>query len=74
MFRGLAELKDERAIPMPLDTTAYGCPLQARSAAMRALGKLGGEKGLAPEAIKRRLAEVIDTIRSKARRKRSVRA
>jgi hypothetical protein len=38
--RGLAELKDERAIPMPLDTTAYGCPPQARSATMRALGKL----------------------------------
>jgi hypothetical protein len=37
VFRGLAELKDERAIPMPLDTTAYGGPLQARSAAMRAL-------------------------------------
>jgi len=49
---------------MPLDTTAYGYPLQARSAAMRALGKLSGEKDLAPEAIKRRLSEVIDAIRS----------
>ena len=62
VFRGLAALKDERAIPMPLDTTAYGCPLQARSAAMHALGKLGGEKDLAPEATKRRLAEVIDWV------------
>jgi aminopeptidase N len=60
VFRGLAELKDERAIPMLLDATAYGRPPQARYAAIRALGKLGGEKDPAPEAIVDALTTLLD--------------
>jgi aminopeptidase N len=60
VFRGLAELKDERAIPLLLDATVYGRPPQARYAAIRALGKLGGEKDPAPEAIMDTLTTLLD--------------
>ena len=60
VFRGLAELKDERAMPLLIDYTAYGRPPLARYAAIRALGKLGGEKDPAPEAIVETLTTLLD--------------
>lgn len=60
VFRGLAELQDERAIPLLIDYTAYGQPSQARYAAIRALGKLGGEKDPAPESIIDTLTTLLD--------------
>jgi aminopeptidase N len=59
-FRGLAALKDDSAIPLLIDFTAYGRPPQARYAAMRALGKLGGEKDPAPDAIVDTLTALLD--------------
>ena len=58
--RGLAELKDDRAIPLLLDLTVYGRPPQARYAAIRALGKLGGEKDPAPDVIVDTLTALLD--------------
>jgi aminopeptidase N len=58
--RGLAALKDERAIPLLIDFTAYGRPPLARYAAMRALGRLGGEKDPAPDAIVDTLTALLD--------------
>ncbi len=40
-MQGLAELGDDRAIPVLLDWTEYGKPTYAREAAISALGKLG---------------------------------
>ncbi|MBI2936043.1 MAG: HEAT repeat domain-containing protein, partial [Chloroflexi bacterium] len=40
-LEGLAELRDERALPVALGWTAYGRPARAREAATSALGKLG---------------------------------
>lgn len=40
-FEGMAELKEERAIPVAVEWTAYGKPSQARQAAASALGTLG---------------------------------
>jgi aminopeptidase N len=60
VFRGLAELKDDRAIPLLIDFTTYGRPAQARYAAIRALGKLGGDKDPAPEAIVDTLTTLLD--------------
>lgn len=60
VFRGLAELKDERTLPLLLDFTAYGRPPLARYAAIRALGKLGGEKDPVPEAIVDSLTTLLD--------------
>jgi aminopeptidase N len=48
VFRGLAKLQDESTMPLLRDFTAYGQPPLARYAAIRALGKLGGEKDPAP--------------------------
>jgi aminopeptidase N len=58
--RGLAALKDARAIPLLLDLTVYGRPPQARYAAIRALGKLGGEKDPAPDVIVDTLTALLD--------------
>jgi aminopeptidase N len=58
--RGLAELKDDRAIALLVDFTAYGLPAQARYAAMRALGKLGSEKATVPETILDVLTALLD--------------
>jgi aminopeptidase N len=58
--RGLAELKDVRAIPLLVDLTVYGRPPQARYAAIRALGKLGGEKDPAPDVIVDTLTALLD--------------
>ncbi len=41
VFAGFGSLGDERAIPIALEWTAYGRPLEARRAAVHALGKLG---------------------------------
>jgi aminopeptidase N len=41
IFNGLSELKDERAIPIALEWSAYGKPVQARDAAVVTLGQLG---------------------------------
>lgn len=60
VFRGLAELKDDRAIPLLIDFTAYGQPTQARYTAIRALGQLGGEKDPAPDAIVDTLTRLLD--------------
>ena len=43
-FDGLAELKDERALPVAIQWTKYGRPQRAREAATFALGKLGENK------------------------------
>jgi aminopeptidase N len=58
--RGLAELKDDRAIPLLIDFTTYGRPAPVRYAAMRALGKLGGDKEPAPESIVDTLTTLLD--------------
>lgn len=60
VFRGLADLRDDRAIPLLIDYTAYGQPTQARYAAIRALGQLGGEKDPAPDAIIDTLTRLLD--------------
>lgn len=60
VFRGLADLRDERAITLLRDFTAYGQPPQARYAAIRALGTLGGEKEPVPEAILETLTTLLD--------------
>jgi aminopeptidase N len=60
VFRGLAELQDESTIPLLRDFTTYGQPPMARYAAIRALGKLGGEKDPAPVAIVETLTALLD--------------
>jgi aminopeptidase N len=60
VFRGLAELQDERAIPLLIEFTAYGQPSQARYAAIRALGKLGGDKDPVPENILQVMTTLLD--------------
>ena len=60
VFRGLAELQDDSTIPLLRDFTTYGQPPLARYAAIRALGKLGGEKDPAPAAIIETLTVVLD--------------
>jgi aminopeptidase N len=60
VFRGLAELQDESTIPLLRDFTTYGQPPMARYAAIRALGKLGGEKEPAPVAIVETLTALLD--------------
>jgi aminopeptidase N len=60
VFRGLAELQDESTIPLLRDFTTYGQPPLARYAAIRALGKLGGEKDPAPAAIVETLTALLD--------------
>ena len=60
VFRGLADLQDESAIPLLPAFTAYGKPPMARYAAIRALGKLGGEKDPAPAPIIETLTAILD--------------
>jgi aminopeptidase N len=60
VFRGLAELQDESIIPLLRDFTTYGQPPMARYAAIRALGKLGGEKDPAPVSIVETLTALFD--------------
>jgi aminopeptidase N len=60
VFRGLAELQDESTIPLLRDFTTYGQPPMARYAAIRALGKLGGEKDPAPAPIVETLTVLLD--------------
>jgi aminopeptidase N len=60
VFRGLAELQDESTIPLLRDFTTYGQPPMARYAAIRALGKLGGEKDPAPVSIVETLTTLLD--------------
>ncbi len=43
-FNGLAELMDERAIPLAKEWSQYGKPVRAREAALASLGKLGEGK------------------------------
>jgi len=40
-FQGFAELRDERAIPLLIEWSAYGKPEQARNSAIAALGRMG---------------------------------
>ncbi|MGE3539869.1 MAG: M1 family aminopeptidase [Candidatus Tectimicrobiota bacterium] len=58
--RGLAELRDDRAIPLLRDLSAYGQPLLARCAAIRALGTLGSAREPAPEPIVETLTALLD--------------
>lgn len=44
VFQGFSELKEERAIPVAVEWSRYGKPVQARAAAIAALGKLGDRK------------------------------
>src|SRR5215470_10801745 len=60
VFRGLAELQDESTIPLLRDFTTYGQPPLARYAAIRALGKLGGEKDPPPAPIVETLTALLD--------------
>jgi aminopeptidase N len=60
VLRGLAELQDESTIPLLRDFTTYGQPPMARYAAIRALGKLGGEKDPAPAPIVETLTTLLD--------------
>src|SRR5262249_21430107 len=60
VFRGLSELQDESTIPLLRDFTTYGQPPMARYAAIRALGKLGGEKDPAPVPIVETLTALLD--------------
>jgi HEAT repeat protein len=60
VFRGLAELQDESTIPLLRDFTTYGQLPLARYAAIRALGKLGGEKDPAPALIVETLTALLD--------------
>ena len=60
VFRGLAELQDDSTIPVLRDFTTYGQPPLARYAAIRALGKLGGDKDPAPTAITETLTVLLD--------------
>jgi aminopeptidase N len=60
VFRGLADLQDDRAMPLLQDFTTYGQPQLARSAAIRALGTLGGEKDPAPTTIVETLTTLLD--------------
>ncbi len=43
-FAGLAELKDERAIPLAKEWAVYGKPVRAREAAIASLARLGENK------------------------------
>lgn len=60
VFRGLAELQDDSTIPLLRDFITYGQPQLARSAAIRALGTLGGEKDPAPDLIVETLTALLD--------------
>jgi aminopeptidase N len=55
-LRGLAELGDERAIPIMLGWTEYGKPPYAREAAIVQLGKLGQGK----KDVRARLIDLLD--------------
>ncbi len=55
-LRGLAELGDERAIPIALGWTAYGKTPYAREAAIEELGKLGQGK----KEVRTRLIDLLD--------------
>jgi aminopeptidase N len=62
-FEGLAELKDERAVPVCLEWTSYGRPPRAREGAVLALGKLGESLGPASPAGRQvfdRLVALLD--------------
>src|SRR5499433_1882730 len=60
VFRGLADLRDDRAMPLLQEFTTYGQPQLARSAAIRALGTLGGEKDPTPTTIVETLTTLLD--------------
>lgn len=60
-FQGLAELRDERAIPIIQEWTAYGKPEQARNGAVIALGHLGKiAKDQAKEQVTDHLLELLE--------------
>ncbi len=61
VFSGLVALKDERAIPVALEWTAYGKPDLARYAAIGALGSLGKlVEDKAKEQVIDRLKELLE--------------
>ena len=60
VFRGLADLQDDSAMPLLQDFTTYGQPQLARCAAIRALGTLGGEQDPAPTPIVETLTTLLD--------------
>jgi aminopeptidase N len=53
---GLADVGDERAIPVLLGWTGYGKPPYAREAAIEALGKLGQ----LPKPVRNRIIDLLD--------------
>ncbi len=55
-MQGLAELGDDRAIPVLLEWTEYGKPAYAREAAISALGKLGQGN----RKVRSRLMDLLD--------------
>jgi aminopeptidase N len=58
-FEGLGELRDERALPLAIEWSRYGRPMQARMAATACLGKLGAyiER---KDPVRDRLVELLD--------------
>lgn len=56
-FEGFGELKDDRAIPVAQDWTAYGRPPRVRQAATAALGKLGEDKPDVTDVLTRLLTD-----------------
>ncbi len=60
-FGGFNELKDERAIPIGLEWSAYGRPVQARDAAVSMLGHLGKlVKDKEKEQVLDRLIDIVE--------------
>ncbi|MBI2866702.1 MAG: DUF3458 domain-containing protein [Chloroflexi bacterium] len=55
-FEGFGELKDERAIALAKEWSAYGKPPRAREAAIAALGKLGEDK----REVREHLEELLE--------------
>jgi aminopeptidase N len=51
VFDGLRELRDERAVDLALEWTAYGHPMRARGAAVHALGELGEKDKRVDDAL-----------------------
>lgn len=61
-FEGLAELRDERAMPICVDWTAYGRPPRAREGAALALGKLGERLGPASPASRQAFDRLVELL------------
>jgi aminopeptidase N len=61
VFEGFGELRDEGALPLAIEWSRYGKPMQARMGAVACLGKLGhyAEK---QDPVRDRLVELLDDV------------